>query len=44
MIGYPYDHFWCMDTFKEHQELDRHVPLGTTPWEVWKSAEAKTAG
>jgi len=43
IIGYPSDHFWCMDTFKEHQELTDMYHLGTTPWEVWKSAEAKTA-
>jgi glucose-1-phosphate cytidylyltransferase len=44
IIGYPSDHFWCMDTFKEHQELTDMYHLGTTPWEVWKSAEGKTAG
>ena len=44
IIGYPSDHFWCMDTFKEHQELTDMYHLGTTPWEVWKSAEGKIAG
>jgi glucose-1-phosphate cytidylyltransferase len=43
IIGYPSDHFWCMDTFKEHQELTDMYNLGTTPWEVWKSAEGKLA-
>jgi hypothetical protein len=32
-----------MDTFKEHQELTDMYHLGTTPWEVWKSAEGKHA-
>ena len=38
IIGYPADHFWCMDTFKEHQELTDMFNLGNTPWEVWKKA------
>jgi glucose-1-phosphate cytidylyltransferase len=38
LTAYPYDKFWyCMDTFKEQQELndmhDRHV----APWVVWKN-------
>jgi glucose-1-phosphate cytidylyltransferase len=36
IIGYPADRFWCMDTFKEHQELTDMFNLGNTPWEVWK--------
>jgi len=43
IIGYPSDHFWCMDTFKEHQELTDMVNLGTPPWEVWKSSPPKLA-
>jgi glucose-1-phosphate cytidylyltransferase len=38
LIGYQSDQFWCMDTFKEHQELTDMYNLGNTPWEVWKSA------
>jgi hypothetical protein len=30
-----------MDTFKEHQELTDLYNLGTAPWEVWKSPQAK---
>ena len=41
IIGYPSDQFWCMDTFKEHQELTDMFNLGNTPWEVWKSPQAK---
>ena len=26
--GYQYDQFWCMDTFKEQQQLDRPLQLG----------------
>lgn len=36
IVGYPADRFWCMDTFKEHQELTDMFNLGNTPWEVWK--------
>ena len=33
MYGYQHDRFWCMDMFKEQQELtdlynSRHAPLG----------------
>jgi glucose-1-phosphate cytidylyltransferase len=37
IIGYRSDLFWCMDTFKEHQELTDMYSLGNAPWEVWKS-------
>lgn len=36
LIGYKYDHFWCMDTFKEHQELNDMHSNGNAPWEVWE--------
>jgi glucose-1-phosphate cytidylyltransferase len=36
LIGYKYDQFWCMDTFKEHQELTDMYNEGNAPWEVWK--------
>lgn len=36
LIGYRYDQFWCMDTFKEHQELTDMVVQERAPWEVWK--------
>jgi glucose-1-phosphate cytidylyltransferase len=36
LIGYRYDEFWCMDTFKEHQELNDMCNGGDAPWEVWK--------
>jgi len=38
IIGFPTEQFWCMDTFKEHQELTDMFNLGDAPWEVWKSA------
>lgn len=41
IVGYRSDQFWCMDTFKEHQELTDLYNLGTAPWEVWKSPRAK---
>ncbi len=38
LIGYIYDNFWyCMDTFKEQQELNDMFEQGTAPWEVWKN-------
>ena len=36
LYGYKYDNFWCMDTFKEHQELNDMYSNGDAPWEVWK--------
>lgn len=37
LIGYKYDKFWyCMDTFKEQQELNDMFERGKAPWEVWK--------
>jgi glucose-1-phosphate cytidylyltransferase len=37
LLGYRYDQFWCMDTFKEHQELNDMYEKGYRPWEVWKT-------
>ncbi len=36
LIGYKYDQYWCMDTFKDHQELTDMVEREDAPWEVWK--------
>ena len=36
LLGYKYDQFWCMDTFKEQQELNDIYERGNAPWEVWK--------
>jgi glucose-1-phosphate cytidylyltransferase len=41
LIGYQYDQFWCMDTFKEHQELNDRFNNGDSPWEVWKCPTEK---
>ena len=35
LVGYRYDHYWCMDTFKEQQELNDMAESGDAPWEVW---------
>lgn len=35
LVGYPCDNFWCMDTFKEHQELNDMHDRGQALWEVW---------
>jgi glucose-1-phosphate cytidylyltransferase len=44
LIGYQYDNFWCMDTFKEQQELSDMYQMGDAPWEVWKQPEKMTIG
>lgn len=36
LLAYRADRFWCMDTFKEHQELNDMHNQGNAPWEVWK--------
>jgi glucose-1-phosphate cytidylyltransferase len=36
LMGVRCDDFWCMDTFKEHQQLSDIVASGNAPWEVWK--------
>jgi glucose-1-phosphate cytidylyltransferase len=36
LLGYPYDRFWCMDTFKDHCELTALHESGRAPWEVWR--------
>jgi glucose-1-phosphate cytidylyltransferase len=36
LIGYRHDGFWCMDTFKDHQELTDLHRQGDPPWEIWK--------
>lgn len=37
LIGLRSERFWCMDTFKEHQELTDMYNSGSAPWEVWKT-------
>jgi glucose-1-phosphate cytidylyltransferase len=37
LLGYLCDRFWCMDTFKEQQELTDLANSGRAPWELWKS-------
>jgi glucose-1-phosphate cytidylyltransferase len=36
LLGYRCRQFWCMDTFKEQQELTDLYNSGCAPWEVWK--------
>jgi glucose-1-phosphate cytidylyltransferase len=40
LLGYRYDRFWCMDTFKEQQILTDLYNSGDAPWEVWKKPMA----
>ena len=37
LLAYRHDGFWCMDTFKEHQQLSDMHREGDAPWEVWKA-------
>jgi glucose-1-phosphate cytidylyltransferase len=39
LMGYRYDRFWAMDTFKEQQELSDLCAKGEAPWEVWKQRQ-----
>ena len=41
IMGYRVDRFWCMDTFKEQQELTDMFSQGCAPWEVWRKPEAQ---
>jgi glucose-1-phosphate cytidylyltransferase len=41
LMGYRYDRFWCMDTFKEQQELTDLCARGEAPWEVWKNGSSR---
>lgn len=41
LISYSTDKFWCMDTFKEHQELNDMYNKGNAPWEIWKDHSRK---
>jgi glucose-1-phosphate cytidylyltransferase len=35
-MAHPHEGFWaCMDTFKEHQELEDVYGRGSAPWVVW---------
>ena len=44
LLGYPYDRFWCMDTFKEHSELTQLYESGNAPWEVWRDDARRALG
>jgi len=39
LIGYKCNNFWCMDTFKDHQQLTDIYNSGNAPWEVWKNIQ-----
>ena len=40
LMGHRYDRFWCLDTFKEQQELTDLWARGEAPWEVWKDEKS----
>jgi glucose-1-phosphate cytidylyltransferase len=37
LLGYRYERFWCMDTFREQQELSDWCVQGRAPWMVWRA-------
>jgi glucose-1-phosphate cytidylyltransferase len=37
LLAYRCERFWCMDTFKEQQELTDLANSGRGPWELWKA-------
>ena len=39
LIGYRHNQFWCMDTFKEHQELNDIHDRGAAPGKFGKKAD-----
>ena len=43
LIGYQRGRFWCMDTFRDHQELNEMYDSGNAPWQVWKTSGERTA-
>lgn len=44
LLALPYDKFWyCMDTFKEQQELNDMFERGEAPWVVWKNDESASS-
>jgi glucose-1-phosphate cytidylyltransferase len=36
LVAFTHDRFWCMDTFKEYQELSDMDERGACPWKVWQ--------
>jgi glucose-1-phosphate cytidylyltransferase len=44
LVGYRHDRFWCMDTFKEHQELTDLYNAGNAPWEIWRKSRGGAGG
>lgn len=40
LVAFPQKEFWCMDTFKEYQQLSDMDARGEAPWEVWRAAPA----
>lgn len=39
LVGFSHDRFWCMDTFKEYQELSDMDERGVSPWKVWENGK-----
>jgi len=44
LIAFPQDQFWCMDTFKDYQQLSDMYARGEAPWEVWRDSTLRLAG
>ncbi len=44
LLAYRCERFWCMDTFKEQQELTDLANSGRAPWELWKPPASPPGG
>lgn len=45
LLGYRYSGFWyCMDTFKEQQELNDMFEQGKAPWVLWSTKDSCLTG
>ncbi|MGD0229492.1 MAG: sugar phosphate nucleotidyltransferase [Syntrophorhabdales bacterium] len=42
IVGFKYDNYWCMDTFKDQQVLSDMYEYGNAPWEIWKNRATNT--
>ena len=44
LLAYPYENYWCMDTFKEQAELTEMYEQGNPPWAIWENDAKRNPG
>ena len=44
LLAYPYENYWCMDTFKEQAELTEMYEQGNPPWAIWENDAKRISG